>query len=235
MAEELDDLIALSAKTNVQVLLTATENAKRAVLENPSQANLAALERASRMLESAMEAKNFADYKAVLIYAEERGRKVKKTKLFNDIQIGRLRKQADGSFKKRDVDRYFASLPMLATPDAVAERAQDRHKRKEEQEIRRIKAAADKDEFDLAVKMGKYVPRETVHLELAARAIALESGIKTAFEAKALELIEAVEGNPKKATALITALANIFDEALNGYSHELEIVVQFEPKPEESE
>lgn len=228
--EELQELLEKSRSTDRKVLLTIKENAKRAVLEDPTNPQkTAAYERASRMLESAMQAQeNFKDYKAVLAHAEECGRKVKKTKLFDDIGAGRLKKQPDGTFRRRDVDRYFASLPMLGTPDAVAEKAADRRRRREEEEIRRIKAGADKDEFTLAVQKGKFIAKEKVNLELAARAVALSAGIKTAFEARSLEIIEAVEGSPKKASALVDRLEAILDEAFNDYSRELELTVEFE-------
>ena len=62
--KNVEELLARSASTDVQVLLTAKENAKRAALDDPSQANLAALDRASRMLESAMQATtNLRDWK----------------------------------------------------------------------------------------------------------------------------------------------------------------------------
>ncbi len=167
------------------------------------------------------------DYKAVLSYAVECGRKLGKTKLYADINFGRLKKQPDGTFKLRDVDRYMASLPTAGTPDAVAEKAADRQRRKEEEEIRRIKAVADKEEFDLAVKKGKFVAKEQVHLELAARAVTLSAGIRTAFEAHILDFISLVDGTPKKGAALVERLEAILDEALNEYSREMEFEVTF--------
>ena len=227
--KNVEELLAKSASTDVQVLLTAKENAKRAALDDPSQANLAALDRASRMLESAMQATtNLKDYRAILTYTEENGRKLKKTKLFDDIRKGRLKKQPDGTFKQRDVDRYMASLPMAGTPDIVAEKAADRQRRKEEADIRKAEAAAEREEFDLAVKKGKFVPREQVHLELAARAVTLASGLKTTFEAQHLDLVALVDGNPKKGAALMERLEAMLDEALNEYSREMEFEVAFE-------
>lgn len=227
-AAKIDALFSQSKGTDIPVLLKAKESAKKAVSESPTRDNLAALERASKLLESAMQAtKNIQSTKEALTYIEENGRKVGKTKLYEDINIGRLKKQADGTFKQRDIDRYMVSLPMMGTSDAVAERAADRQKRKEEQEIRRIKAIADKEEFNLAVQKGKYIPKEQVHLELAARAMTLSAGLKTAFEAQGLETIYLVEGNPKKILTLVERLENILDEALNEYSREMEFTVQF--------
>jgi hypothetical protein len=223
-----DELVAKSASTDIQALLSAKESAKRAVLDDPSQANLAALDRATKMLNAAMQAKaNLSDWRAVLDYVAENGRKLGKTKLFEDIKRGRLKKQTDGSYRLRDVDRYLASLPMSGTADIVAEKAADRQRRREEEEIRRIKATADKEEFDLAVKKGRYIPKEQVYLELAARAVTLSSGIKTAFESRNLELIAAVGGNPQKGLALTELLESILDEALNEYSREMDFEVTF--------
>ncbi len=240
--KNVEELLAKSASTDVQVLLTAKENAKRAALDDPSQANLAALDRASRMLESAMQATtNLKDWRAVLAHVEENGRKLGKTKMFEDIKKGRLKKQPDGTFRQRDVDRYMASLPLAGTPDAVAEKAADRQRRKEEADIRKAEAAAEREEFDLAVKKGRFVPREQVHLELAARAVTLSSGLKTAFEAQHLDLVALVDGNPKKGAALVERLETLLDEALNEYSREMEFEVTFEaeqsgvPEPEDAQ
>lgn len=171
------------------------------------------------------ETKNLKDIKEVLKYIEEQNRKVRKTKLYEDVNKGLLKKQADGTFRLRDVDRYLVSLPMLGTTDSVAEKASERQRRKEEQEIRRIKAVADKEEFDLAIKQGKYIAKEKVYQELAARAVTLSMQIKTAFEVNAIELVELVEGNPKKTNTMKQKLIDILENALAEYSKEMDIEV----------
>ena len=100
MPNDVEELLARSASTDIQVLLTAKENAKRAALDDPSQATLAALDRASKMLESAMEAtKTLKNWQAVLDHVADNGRKLSKTKLYSDINRGLLRKQPDGTFR----------------------------------------------------------------------------------------------------------------------------------------
>lgn len=233
MAEQdLNRALEVSAKTDLSVLLADKEKLKRLVLDEPLPANLAALERVSKLVENAMQADvnnetGIKDYRSMLAYAEEQGRKVKKTKLFQDIKKGLLKKQPDGSFRKKDADRYLASLPMAGTGDLVAERASDRQRRKEEQEIRRITNAANREEFDLEVKKGKFIPREQVHLELAARAVTLATGLKTAFEAHGLDIIALVDGNPKKAAALIEFLEKLLEESFNEYSRPMEFEIEF--------
>lgn len=177
-----------------------------------------------------LEMKNLKNTADVLKYIEEQNRKVKKTKLYEDINKGLLKKQADGTFKLRDVDRYLVSLPVLGTTDSVAEKASERQRRKEEQEIRRITAIANKEEFDLAVKQGKFIAKEKVYQELAARAVTLGIQIKTAFEVSAVELVELVEGNPKKTNSLKQKMTEIFENALSEYAKEMyiEIVIENE-------
>lgn len=57
--------------------------------------------------------------------------------------------------------------------------------------------------------------------------MALAAGLKTAFGARNLDLVAAVDGNPKKAPALLELLAGVQDEALNEYSWEMEFQVTF--------
>lgn len=228
-AEELKELVEKSHQTDIQALLTAKEQVKRAMLEDPSPANVSAFEKSSRLLEDKMlETKNLKNIAEVLKYIEEQNRKVRKTKLYEDVNKGLLKKQPDGTFKLRDVDRYLVSLPMLGTSDTVAEKASERQRRKEEQEIRRITAIANKEEFDLAVKQGKFIAKEKVYQELAARAVTLSMQIKTAFEVSAVELVELVEGNPKKTNSMKQKLTEIFETALSEYAKEMEIDVIFQ-------
>lgn len=234
---KLTELVEKSSGTDIQVLLSAKESAKRLTMDDPSSANLAALERASKMLESTMNnTLKIKDYKAAIAYIQnELGRKIGQTKLYADIAAGKLKKQPDGSFKQRDLDRYAASLSMAGTPDALVEKVADRARRKDEQEIRRIAAVADREEFALQVKKGEYVPKAKVHLELAARAVTLSSGIKTSFEAHILDIVSAAGGDPKKAAAVLEGLENLLDEALNEYSREMEFEVTFTDEIRDSE
>ena len=176
---------------------------------------------------------NCKTWKEALTYLQEDcGRKIGQTKLFADTKAGRLRKQPDGTFKRRDLDRYAASLPTAGTPDKLATDAARRQREKEEQEIRRIRVAADKEEFILKVKQGQYISRDDVYQELAARAVALSASLKTAFEARSLDVIALVEGNPKKSGPFVEHIEQVIDEAMNEYAKPIEIEVTFTDEPE---
>ena len=232
--EKLRSLVEVSRKNDIPALLNAKNRAQQDVYSDPSKENLAVLERATAMLEKAMDAgQNCKNWKEALTYLQEDcGRKIGQTKLFADIKAGRLRKQPDGTFKRRDLDRYAASLPTAGTPDKLATDAARRQREKEEQEIRRIRVAADKKEFILKVKQGQYISRDDVYQELAARAVALSASLKTEFEARSLDVIALVEGNPKKSGPFVEHIEQVIGEAMNEYAKPIEIEVTFTAEPE---
>lgn len=236
----MESLLARSAGTDIPVLLQAKEMAKRLVKEDPSSANLAALQRASDMLEKAMSNNEapevFKNVGEVLAYLQECGRQIEKSKLYADIRSGKIKK-IDKRFKKRDVDRFAASLPLATTPDGRVKDVEDRQRRKDEAEIRIKEATAKREEIKTAVMEGQYVLREQVDQELAARAMALHSGLKSQFEAAALDLVTRVGGDPKKSRALVAALEEVLDGACNEFARTIEFEVilgdeEDEPSPD---
>ena len=97
--EKLRSLVEVSRKNDIPALLNAKNRAQQDVYSDPSKENLAVLERATAMLEKAMDAgQNCKNWKEALTYLQEDcGRKIGQTKLFADIKAGRLRKQPDGT------------------------------------------------------------------------------------------------------------------------------------------
>ncbi|WP_460031304.1 hypothetical protein [Megalodesulfovibrio paquesii] len=123
------------------------------------------------------------------------------------------------------MDRYAASLPLETTPDGRTRDAEERQRRKEEADIRIKEAVARREERKTAVLEGRYVLREQVDQELAARAVAFNAGLKSQVEAAALDLVTSVGGRPTRARALVQALERIIDAASNEYAREMEFEV----------
>ena len=199
----IESLLDQSRGTDIPVLLQAKEAAKKAVKDDPSNANLAALQRATRMLEDAQMGateKRETLKTDVLEHLLKNGRKIKKSKLYQDIRKGILRRNADLSFSVGNVNKYGTTLPMAETPEMVAQEAEERVRRKDNADIRIKEAEARRKELAADVAEGKYIPRDMVEQELAARAVTLNSGLKSAVEAQALDLIETVDGNRRTAS-----------------------------------
>jgi len=225
----IESLLAKSAGTDIPLLLQAKERLKNLIKNDPSSVNLAALQRATNMLENAMHTNTekpglFKNAGDALRYLQESGRKIEKTKLYEDIKAGLLRKEK-GGFRRRDVDKYGASLPLTTTPDGRNKEAEDRQRRREEADIRIKEAVAKREELKTAVMESRYVLRDQVDQELAARAVAFNSGLKSQFEAAALDLVSLVGGKTKKTRTLVQTVERIIDAACNDYAREIEFEV----------
>ena len=171
----------------------------------------------------------------VLEHLLKNGRKIKKSKLYQDIRKGILRRNADLSFSVGNVNKYGTTLPMAETP----EEAEERVRRKDNADIRIKEAEARRKELAADVAEGKYIPRDMVEQELAARAVTLNSGLKSAVEAQALDLIETVDGNPKQAHRFLAKMEAVIDGLSNKYAQPMEIEVNLDdpslnPEQEES-
>ena len=155
---------------------------------------------------------------------EERGRQIEKSKLYADIKKGLLRKEGR-AFRQVDVDRYGGSLPLSTTPDGRNREAEERLRRKDEADIRIKEATATREELKTEVMQGKYVLREQVDHELAARAVALNVGLKAAVEEKALEIVTKVGGKSRRSRLLAQEMELLIDAACTEYAQNLEFEV----------
>ncbi len=238
-AAMIDALLKQSKGTDIPVLIKAKEMAKKAVSEEPSNANLAALQRVSKMLEDAemtteVIQSNLKGVKDVLLYIQnELGRKVKQAKLYQDIKKGLLRRDKAGGFNRREVDKYATTLPMVETPEHVTREVWDAQRRKDEADIRIKEADARRKELAVAVAEGKLIARDIVDQELAARAVAFNAALKTAMEARALEFIQAVGGEPKLAHHFLGIADSVVDDCCNRYAQPMEIEVTLDASLED--
>ncbi|MDR2891613.1 MAG: hypothetical protein LBV80_00780 [Deltaproteobacteria bacterium] len=228
----LEQLLEKSRSTDIPVLLQAKETAKQLVRKDPSSANVAALSRVTAMLEDAEKAMSdtetpdvFNSAGAVLRYLqEEKGRQIQKTKLYDDAKIGLLRKEGR-KYRRIDVDKYAASLPLSSTPDGRVAEAEALLRRREEAETRIQEARARTAERKDSIMAGQYVPRTDVDQELAARAATLNQGLKSKIEAAALDLVTKVGGKPKRARTLVQEMEKLIDDACSEYAKLIEFEV----------
>lgn len=230
----LDELLDRSRSTDIPILLQVKETAKQLVRREPSSANIAALHRVTAMLEAAERTMTteedgmpevFKSVGDVLRYLQEdKQREIRRTKLYDDIKKGLLRKEKR-TFRRADVDRYAASLALATTPDGREAEAADRLRRSEEAEIRLREARAVREEKKNSILDGKYVPRDDVDQQLAAKAAVLNQGLKSKIEASALDIVAAVGGKPKRARTLVQEMERIIDDACNEYAQPMEFEV----------
>lgn len=220
---------------DIPVLLRAKGMAQRAVADNPSNANLATLQRATEMLENAMKQKKGDEALnspgEVLAYLQELGKQIEKTKLYDDIKAGLLKK-TNRKFKRADVDRYAIRLPMASTPVGLLQEAEERQRRKDEADIRIKEATARREEIKTAALEGRYMLREYVDQELASKAAALQSDLSSQIEANAALLVDtAKEGSRPLAAAIIDIANRCFDV----YSYPIDLEVDMDLRDEDDD
>ncbi|MFI3270779.1 MAG: hypothetical protein R3Y11_01575 [Pseudomonadota bacterium] len=236
-AAMIDAMLEQSQGTDIPVLLKAKEAAKKAVSEDASNVNLAALQRATKMLEGAQRMTQntettLKDVQDVLLYLKEQGRKIGQAKLYKDINRGLLRRDQSLGFKKNDVDKYATTLPMSETPAHVNRKVMSLQTRKDAADVRIKEAEARRKELLADTAEGKLIPRDLVDQELAARAVTFNAALKTQFEAQSLECIQSVGGDQQLAHHFLRLVESIIDDCSNRYAQPLEIEVQLAEGPD---
>lgn len=159
---------------------------------------------------------------AVLAHLVAEGRKIGQSKLYNDVGRGLLRRQQDGSFAHKDVKAYAARLPMVAMPEKEAAVVHEYAERKAKAEAEKLEAQAEAERFRNQVRVGMYVKRNDVEVELAVRAGVLATGLRTMFETSLLDFIHLVNGDPRSAQTLLAAFEQRLDAAVNEYARPME-------------
>lgn len=162
------------------------------------------------------------DLAAVLAHLVGEGRKIGKSKLYNDVGRGLLRRQPDGSFAHKDVKAYGVKLPMVAMPEKEATVVQAFAERKAKAEAEKLEAQAEAERFRNLVRAGKYILRNDVEVELAVRAGVLATGLRTMFETSLLDFIHLANGDPRTAQTLLAAFEQRLDAAINEYARPME-------------
>ena len=230
--QNLESLLERSSGTDVPLLLKAKEDAKRRVKDDPSSANLAALDRATQMLRDAMSnqnGENFGKVKDVLTYLTDQGRKISQAQLYKDLRLGFLRRQKDGGFSRRDVDQYASTLKLVAMPEKEADAMSELARRELEEKVAKTREQRLAIAFDRKVKEGKYILYEDVALELASRAGALDVGLRSVFRLYAPDYIRMVGGDATKADELAAEFDKHLDAALTEYSRPMDFKVEYVP------
>lgn len=227
--QNLDTMLERSNGTDVPLLLRAKEEAKRRVRDDPSATNLAALARATQMLGAAKAAmgKNqvLAGVKDVLAYLQAQGRKISQSQLYKDLKRGYLRREPDGSFTQRAVDRYAQTRSLVAMPEAKATELEGLAEQEMREKIGKTREQRLSIFFDRQIKEGKYLLREDVALELSSRAAALGVGLRSVFRLQAPDYIRMVGGDVSRADDLAAEFEQNLDAALNEYSRPMDFAL----------
>lgn len=218
---DIKDIEKKSKLSERDVLVVAKVKAQNAVNKEPSSANLAALEKATKMLAELADdgpepaAKNRLE---VMKKLRREGYKIGKTKLYKDASDGLLRIQADGSVLEKDIDRYVRITGLKKPAEISDAELQVLQKRKGEMEVEKLTQQVSDLKFRQEIAQGKYIPRAEFEMEVAGRAGALDAGLRHRFMSECRDLVDAVSGDAALVPILQEMLGKMLDEALNEYA-----------------
>lgn len=231
--DDLQKLLEQSNSTDLATLLSAKEEAKRRVLSDPTPANLAALQRASTMIEAYYAGKEqiFKTRMDVLQYLKDQGYKIEKSKLYRDCEKGLLKVETNGTVKKSSIDIYI--MHPLANIGADGTDNEDL-KERTDLELRRLRGQAEQIEFRNKVEQGLYVLKDYVMRALASRALVFKNDLISFFRTHAAPIIVLVGGDPAKAPDLIDYCIEHLEMFLSRYALDIEFS-PVQPTEEETE
>jgi hypothetical protein len=227
-AQQLAALIQASDETDLQALLTAKENAKRNMLDDPNQNNVAAFERAKKALEAVTRPEGEPDQRVfrhrieALQHLQAQGYKIKKSKLYDDAKAGFLRMQPDGTVTEKDLERYVKRVGLEKPAEIADAQAGDLQAKKLALEISKLEEEYREKRRKNDILDGKFMPREKVYMEIAGRAVVFEAGLKHAIDTRAAELLEALDAIAEKNRRLVMIrrwFREILDEQLNEFAN----------------
>lgn len=226
MDDRIQELEEKSKRSERDILVIAKAKAQQAVNSDPSSANLAALEKATRMLAEYDARMNpsepsFDNRIEAVNYLKRQGYKIGKSKLYGDCKKGLLRLQDDGSVLDSDLKKYVrkADLQQLSTmPDADP---QDTLIRKAEEELEKLRIQNKILRIQLDEKLGKYVSRADFDLEFASKIAILKSGLEHMVYSYAFEWVEIViDGEPEtSAQRLIDRIKQNLERQFNDFAN----------------
>jgi len=175
-----------------------------------------------------MAEREFKNLRAVARYLQEEGWQVAERTVYNHGRRGLIRPDKQtGMYDARHVNRYAAThLPMRETRTKLD--AEDLARKKTMAEVAKLTEQAKLAQIKRFAEEGKYIPRDDLEMELAARAAVVENSIKYMVQSRAGEWIELVEGNTKRRGDLISVLNEDFDKMMNEFASTREFHVLFE-------
>jgi hypothetical protein len=243
-AETFEKLIQDSppeVKANGVLLFNAVATTRKSYREDPTSSRKRDWDTAEEALKrfvANLEGSRFGSLAHVLDYLQETGWKIAKPSLYRHHQEGKIRPESDGSFRKKDVDRYAKTfLKLLATGKTLNKQLDELQRRKLDLERENLELAIKRKTLAYHKEQGLYIPRDKMEMELAGRAAMLESTIKHSFQAHAGDYIHEVDGDIKKAANLINLMTLHLNESINRYAtmKEFEFILDLSDEEEAPE
>lgn len=203
---------------NLEILIKARDEAAKRVEQDPTAENLAALEKATKMMadlqvgEPEPSVKNRLE---VMKHLRREGFKIGKTKLYKDAGDGLLRIQSDGTVLERDIDRYVRISGLKKPAEISDAELQLLQKKKNEMEVEKLTQQVSDLKFKQGINRGLYISKAEFELEFAAKIAVLKDGLEFEIHSSAHDLVELIKNSDSE-----SAKQKLIDKRLQDLSRQ---------------
>jgi hypothetical protein len=185
-----------------------------------SPAEMRDFQRLKRQLAASLSGSSdtFRNIMDVLYHLQAQGYKISKPKIYRDRDAHEINESPDGSYTMAEVLRYAAGLKRLGGRSASSVALEKMQEDRLTQETRRIRNMANLSELKTKLLEGRYIPRESSEMELAARATQLKSEIMNFPYEMLPELCRRLSGDPTRLPDCMEFCRTWLAERLDRYS-----------------
>lgn len=151
------------------------------------------------------------------------------TKQFSvDVSKGLVKQNERGLFTRRQVHQYVKRFIVKSGGGGEDDGTPEGYEaQKLRLQVEKLERENEEGAFKFAVLRGRYIPRNEMHLNLAARAAVLDAGVEQFMRAKASEMIAMVAGDQGKAPDFIDVFVAGWKNLLDSYANGAELEVVF--------
>lgn len=176
----------------------------------------------------------FKNRREVAKWLQGNGYKIKKSKIYKDAAAGLLRIESDGSVTIESVRRYIdhpeagikEHMETVEAGDSVE--VKEWHRRAARAKAKKTELEAKKLQFEMEKDQGRWIAREDLEMEMAARAAILDQGLRSLVRIRAEDWIQVVGGDTSRAGELKAAVNEALDQLMNAFCSTDTFQVMFE-------
>lgn len=161
--------------------------------------------------------RTFQNMLAVIDYLKINNWKIAKSRAYEHQKEGKIKPQANGTFRLSDVEKYAAVHLKRSNGRSAVSELEKYQEEKARVELEREKAKLEQIQYKNKLAAGAYVPREAFEQELAKRAAVFKSDVENFILGGAEKTIALVDGDPAKAPILIEYQRAAAADWLNRY------------------
>ena len=169
--------------------------------------------------------RTFPNLLAVIDYLKLNKWKIAKSRAYEHQKEGKIKPQANGTYRLSDVEKYAATHLKLSSGKTAAGALEKYAEEKARVELDREKEKLKQIQHKNKMADGLFVPREAFEQELAKRAAVIKSDVENFIRGGAEKTIALVGGDPAKAPALIEYQLDAAADWLNRYAGDKEFKV----------